>query len=106
DLAVALERVAVAEVEEPALGKDGEIDRHACAEAAVVHVAAVLARGRTRDRLPLRRRDAEAAEHRIERQLAERLEPGRRVFEAGGGAPGGARPPLLTPSLAPLAGRK
>src|SRR5438094_78457 len=41
DLAVALERVAVADVQEAALGEDREVDDDALAEAAIVHVAAV-----------------------------------------------------------------
>src|SRR5215207_491969 len=67
DLAVALGGVAVAEVEEGPFDEDRQVDRHSLAEATVVHVAAVRARRGAGDGLPARRGDAEAAEHRIER---------------------------------------
>src|SRR2546421_9293450 len=102
DLAVALERVAVADVQEAALGEDREVDDDALAEAAIVHVAAVLARSCARDRLSLRRRDAEAAEHRIEGGLAERLEPRRRVVEARSSALEVELPPVLAVPRAEL----
>ena len=37
DLAIALYRMSIADVEQRARYKDGEVDRHACHEAAIIH---------------------------------------------------------------------
>lgn len=68
DLAVALHRMSVTHVEQRTGRKDWKVYRDTGDESAVVHVAAVLARGRRRDGLAQRRRDAEAPEHRRERK--------------------------------------
>src|SRR5207249_9559695 len=60
DLAVALERVTVADVEERALRRNREVDGDALAEAAIVHVAALRPRGRRRNLLAAVGRDTEA----------------------------------------------
>ncbi len=64
DLAVALAGMAVAEEEQPARRMDREGDGRAGAEQAIVHIAAMGAARRGRDRLAAFGRDAEAAEHR------------------------------------------
>ena len=57
--------------------EDGEVDGDARAKAAVVHVAAVLGRrSRVEIACPRGRRDAEAAEHRVERQPPSDSRPG------------------------------
>jgi hypothetical protein len=81
DLAVPLQGMPVADVQKRALDEHWQVDRDALPEAAVVHVPAVLGGRRGRDRLAAPRRDPEAAEHRGERQLAQRLEAWRRILE-------------------------
>src|SRR5215831_3854010 len=51
DLAIPLGRVAVTDVEKGTWYKDGEIGCHARDEPSIVHVTAMLGRGRSRDRL-------------------------------------------------------
>src|SRR4051812_8317091 len=68
-------------MEERAVDEHREVHGDAHAKAAVVHVAAVRPRRCGRDRLAARGRNAEAAEHRVERQLSQRLEPGWRRLE-------------------------
>ena len=75
--ALALPRVAVAEEQQRARLVDRQHQLHAGAHARVVHVAAERARRRGRDRFLARRRDADAAKHRPQRQLdAARLHVG------------------------------
>src|SRR5690606_14929530 len=69
DLPVTLHRMTIAEMEERALDEHRQVHRHALAEPAIVHIAAVLGRRVARDRLPAHRRDAEAAEHGTQRYL-------------------------------------
>ena len=76
DLAIALRRVAIAEEEQGARRRHREGHGRAGAEAAVVHVAAVLGAGCRREGLPQRWRDAEAADHRLKREF-QRFQSGR-----------------------------
>src|SRR6516165_8506365 len=73
DLALPLGRVAVTNVEKGTGYKDGEIGRPARDEPPIVHVTAMLGRGRSRDRLAAGRGNAKAAEHRRQwnRQVTE-----------------------------------
>src|SRR5207237_8763342 len=52
DLTIALYRVSIAGVEQRARDKDGEVDRHARHEAAIIHIDAIGSRGGRRDGLP------------------------------------------------------
>lgn len=64
DLAVALKGMGIPQEEQRTGGRDRKPDRGTWAEAPVVHVAAMLARGGGGDRLAHRGRHAEAADHR------------------------------------------
>jgi hypothetical protein len=78
-------------------GADREEDRHAFAEASVIHVAAVRRRRRCRDRLSAGRSHAEAADHRVERQLPERGEAVGRALDPGRAAVQVELPPNVLP---------
>src|SRR5579871_2210773 len=64
DLAIALDRVAVSDKEQRALGEDREEDGDPLFEAFIVHVAAMFRGGRRGDRLPAPGSNSEASEHR------------------------------------------
>ena len=82
DFAVALHGVAVADMEQPAFDENGEVNGYALDEFPVVHVAAVGVGRGGGNGLASRRRHAEAAHHRFQRDP----EPADgKVFEADGG---------------------
>ena len=68
NFAVALGCMGIAQKEQRSGGRDGEPHRGLRAKAAVVHIAAVLARCGGRDRLTQGRGHAKAADHRGQRQ--------------------------------------
>ena len=68
DLAVALDRVAISEVEKRPRRLDRQVNGHALDEAIVIHIATVGRGGGRRNRLTARWRDPEAADHRPQRQ--------------------------------------
>ncbi len=67
EFAVALRRMAIAEIEETTLGVDRQINHRADADIGQVHVAAVVVRDQRGDRLDLRR-GADGADERLVRQ--------------------------------------
>src|SRR5262249_42255058 len=69
DLAVALQRMAVAEIEERALVKDRQINSRALADVRRVHVAAEIAWPESGPRLLALRRYGHAPEHRLQLDL-------------------------------------
>ncbi len=68
NLAVALHGVAIAEEEQRTGFEHRKVNRRPACESSIVHVAAVLGRRRGRNRLAAFGRDAEATDHRFERQ--------------------------------------
>ena len=78
DLAVSLQRVPVAEVEQRAGVEDGQVDRRALAHVGRVHVAAEGPRPQPAELLLARRRHRDAPQHRRERHR-DRLHPAARA---------------------------
>jgi len=86
DLAIPLLGVAVAQVKERALGKDGEIGGGAHAKAAVIHVPAVLGGGASAQGLPALGSDPETAQHGLD-GYAKHTDLGDRLDQGGHAAP-------------------